>query len=36
MEKISDKVYMLDNKSKSYVRLTKEMYSNILNGNMRF
>ena len=36
VEKISDEVYMLDNKSKSYRKLDKETYNNILNGNVRF
>ena len=36
VEKISDEVYMLDNKTKSYRKLDKETYNNILNGNVRF
>lgn len=36
VEKISDEVYMLDSKTKSYRKLDKETYNNILNGNVRF
>ena len=36
VEKISDEVYMLDSKIKSYMKLDKETYNNILNGNVRF
>ena len=36
VEKISDEVYMLDNKTKCYRKLDKETYNNILNGNVRF
>ena len=36
VEKISDEVYMLDNKTKSYRKMDKETYNNILNGNVRF
>ena len=35
VEMISDEVYMLDNKTKSYKRLDRETYNNILNGNVR-
>ena len=36
VEKISDEVCMLDSKTKSYRKLDKETYNNILNGNVRF
>jgi len=36
VEKTSDEVYMLDSKTKSYKKLDKETYNNILNGNVRF
>ena len=36
VEKILDEVFMLDSKTKSYEKLDKETYNNILNGNVRF
>ena len=36
VEQISDEVYILDTKEKRYKRLDSEIYSNILNGNLRF
>ena len=35
-ETVKDKLYMMDNKAKTYVPLTQEMYNNIVNGNTRF
>jgi len=34
-EKVADRVFIIDNKKKSYVPLTQEQYNNIVNGNIR-
>ena len=36
MDIIKDKVFYFDNREKSYNELTKEVYKDILNGNIRF
>jgi len=33
---INDKIYYFDIREKNYSELTKEIYKDILNGNLRF
>ena len=36
IENITDDVYIINSKMKTYSKVDVEMYHNILNGNMRF
>ena len=36
IENITDDVYIINSKMKTYSKVDVEMYNNILNGNMRF
>ena len=35
-EKVTDQLFMMDSKNKTYSPLTQEQYNNIVNGNTRF